>query len=272
MPRIHAPTYRYTDPTLTAPQPGRALITEVGLVESLPGIGPKTGGQHVGIPLAVGPRNTRLLRPYDGIEISLSNTDLQLWTAPFHVAAHTRGVFDLADRDGWQWLRWTIADHIEHDRQTSRDNAGAGSRPLVIVPCGAAKVPTTQPVRASHLYTGTYHRLGLRAAAALTNTESTRILSGKHGLLRLDEPVAPYDLRLGQPGAVTADDVIRQARTQGILDRPHVIALGGRDYTRLVLQVWPHATTPLAGSRGIGEQQQRLATIAAGTSLAALAA
>ncbi|MBM4568982.1 hypothetical protein GS489_00295 [Rhodococcus hoagii] len=264
---MHVPTFRYTDPTLTAPRPGRRLITEVGLVESRPGIGPKTGGQHVGIPLAVGPRNTRLLRPYDGVEITLPNTDLQLWTAPFHTAAHARGVFNLADRDGWHWLGWTVADHVEHDRQQP-----AGGRPLVIVPCGATKAPTTQPVPAGELYTGTYHRLGLLAAAALTSPESTRILSGKHGLLRLDDPVAPYDLRLGQPGAVTADDITRQARDQGLLDRPSVVVLGGRDYSRLVLQVWPHATTPLAGSRGIGEHQQRFSAIAAGVRPAAPAA
>ena len=32
------------------------------------------------------------------------------------------------------------------------------------------------------------------------------------------------------------------------------------DYSRIITTVFPHARTPLAGSRGIGEQQQRLAS------------
>ncbi|MFD6062717.1 hypothetical protein [Rhodococcus wratislaviensis] len=45
-------------PTLTAPTPGTALVMEVGLVFSRPGIGPKGGGRHGGIPLSVGPTTT----------------------------------------------------------------------------------------------------------------------------------------------------------------------------------------------------------------------
>ncbi|WP_156517639.1 hypothetical protein [Rhodococcus sp. LB1] len=43
--------------------------------------------------------------------------------------------------------------------------------------------------------------------------------------------------------------------------------LAGRDYSRIVTAVWPHARTPLAGSRSMGEQLQRLAGIAAGGGL-----
>ncbi|WP_404316420.1 DUF6884 domain-containing protein [Prescottella equi] len=255
MTSLHRPSYRYEDPTLTAPTPGRALIEAVGMVESVAGVGPKTGGGYIGVPLAIGPLHTRLLRPYDGVEMTLPNTDVRLWNSPFIVAGHAHGCFDLAERPGWHWLRWTIADHVAHDIAQAR-----GATPLVIIPCGGSKIRTAAP--AGELYRGTYFRLGLRAASALTGPESIRILSARHGLLPLHRVVAPYDLRLGQPGAVAAPELRDQAAEQSLLDRPDVVLFGGRDYVELAQQVWPHARIPLAGAAGIGEQQQRLAAIA----------
>ncbi|SDD46360.1 hypothetical protein SAMN05444580_104338 [Rhodococcus tukisamuensis] len=55
---------------------------QVGLVESRPGIGPKGGGTYTGVPLAVGPKHTRLLRPYDGVKTP-PDTDLPHWNSPF---------------------------------------------------------------------------------------------------------------------------------------------------------------------------------------------
>lgn len=133
----------------------------------------------------------------------------------------------------------------------------------MIVPCGATKDPTPAKIPARHRYTGTYHRLGLRAAAALTGPNTTRILSARFGLMTLHRLVEPYNLRLGQPGAITADQLREQAADQGLLDHRNVVLLGGRDYTALAQRVWPHAHTPLAGTKGIGEQQQRLVAMAA---------
>ncbi|MDH6284598.1 DUF6884 domain-containing protein [Prescottella agglutinans] len=267
MPPLYRPTYRFTDPTLTAPTPGRDLVIQVGLVESLPGKGPKTGGGYVGVPRAIGPLHTRLWRPNDQVEMTLPNTDLQLWTTPFITAGHRQGVFDLAHRPGWQWLlRWTIADHVAHNAAAAQGNA----RPLVVIPCGGAKAPHRSP--AGLLYTSGVHRLAQRAARTLTGPESIRILSAKHGLLTLDELVDPYDLRLGQPKSITPDVLREQADQQGILERTDVVVLAGRDYTHLAQTVWPHAVAPLAGTGGIGDQQHRLKRIADGEPLDTIAA
>lgn len=126
MPPNFRPTYDYDDPDLTPPTPGIDLIMQVGLVESLPGIGPATGGRYIGIPRAIGPLLTRLWRPHDQVEMTLPNTDLQLWHSPFIVAGHRHRVFDLAERPGWQWLRWTIADHVVHDLRQPADPADLG--------------------------------------------------------------------------------------------------------------------------------------------------
>ncbi len=205
--------YRYDDPTLTAPTPGAALINDVGLVVSVPGIGPKTGGRHAGIPLAIGPVHTRIFRPHDRIEMTLPNTQLLLWTAPFETAAFRAGYQGaLAKREGWHWLNWTIAEHIAHDLEVeTTERAGsaditpvvADGSPLVVVPCGAVKSAVASP--AGEMYRSGYHRLGLKAARALTSPESIRILSALHGLLALDRMVEPYDLRMGSPGSITAE-------------------------------------------------------------------
>lgn len=138
--------------------------------------------------------------------------------------------------------------------------AATPADPLVIVPCGAQKAATARP--AGELYTSGYHRLALRAAHTLAAPENIRIISAKHGLLPLDKVIDPYDLRLGQPGSITVDHLEAQADEQGLLGHPDVTVLAGRDYTRLVLATWPHARTPLAGARGIGDHQHRLAQLA----------
>ncbi|MDF3319852.1 DUF6884 domain-containing protein [Rhodococcus sp. C3V] len=268
MPPLYTSTYHYDDHTLTVPAPGRALIEEIDLVESLPGIGPKGGGRYIGTVVAIGPKHTRIHRPYDGIEMTLPNADIKPWTAPFETAAFAAGCYGpLAELPGWHWLRWTVAEHLAHDLTVGAANdAGIASgtetsntKSLVVVPCGSTKAAVPSP--AGQLYLSTYHRLGLRAAAALTGPDSIRILSARHGLLPLHREIAPYDLRLGQPGAVTATTLRQQAGEQGLLDHPDVVLFGGRAYVELARQVWPHARTPLAGTKGIGEQQQRLAGI-----------
>lgn len=108
--------------------------------------------------------------------------------------------------------------------------------PLVIVGCGAGKVD--HPARPGELYTGQHYRACLSTALAIVPASWVRILSAKHGLLRLDgELVDPYDLTLGQPGAITAAELAEQAAALGELGRP-VVALCGKRYAALIGAVW----------------------------------
>lgn len=132
---------------------------------------------------------------------------------------------------------------------------------VVIVPCGGKK--SDHPDQAGRLYTGSYHAATRRAAAALTangTTGETLILSAKYGLVTLDRVIEPYDLRAGQPGAVTAQIVRAQAGALGMLDAD-VTVLAGRAYASIILEIWPQAVDVLAGTRGIGQQLARLAAI-----------
>ena len=135
---------------------------------------------------------------------------------------------------------------------TGRDDA------LVIVPCGIAKLD--RPAPAGHMYTGSYHRACRRAADRLN--ARLVILSARYGFLTPNTLIEPYELRMGQVGAVTVPTLRAQARRMGIDVAGTVTVLAGRDYADPVSAVWPHALRPLDGTRGMPEQMAVLAELA----------
>lgn len=114
--------------------------------------------------------------------------------------------------------------------------------PVVLIPCGGKKRDRVSMAR--DLYTGTLHRIYQKWARSVTIDSRIFIVSAKHGLLTLDSYVAPYNLRLGEPGSIEADTMRAQAMRLNILNAPDIIALGGRDYLALMKQVFPQAITP----------------------------
>lgn len=128
---------------------------------------------------------------------------------------------------------------------------------LVVIGCGAAKLD--RPAPAADLYVGGYFRLALAAALQLADRDDVLVLSAKHGLLGLGDVVAPYDLTMGQPGSVTAQQLAHQAAVRGQLGRP-VLALCSRRYAAMLQLVWADVATPLAGL-GIGHQRHVLALL-----------
>lgn len=135
---------------------------------------------------------------------------------------------------------------------------------LILIPCGAKKREVQSPAR--ELYLGDMFRMTLRAAETIAGEKGGRILilSGRHGLLELDQVVAPYEQRIDQPGAVSSEAVRRQAEDLGLLDEAEVLVLAGKAYSETAQKVWPHARTPLCGLRGIGYQRQVLSRIIRG--------
>ena len=129
---------------------------------------------------------------------------------------------------------------------------------LVVIPCGSRKLD--QPARAADLYIGSYHRACRRAADAL-RPDRLLILSARYGLVDLDDVVEPYDTPHGATDAVTSQLILEQATLRGIARLDPVVALGGARHVRLIHSVWPHALTPLAGTRGMGEQMARLVAL-----------
>ena len=125
---------------------------------------------------------------------------------------------------------------------------------LVVIGCGARKLSHAAP--AAELYTGVYFAECLRTARKMANDDRVLILSAHYGLVGLADVIEPYDLRMGQPGAVRVAEVRDQAAARGILGDT-VTALCGSIYAAVLREVWPDLRTPLAGL-GIGYQRQRM--------------
>ena len=93
-----------------------------------------------------------------------------------------------------------------------------------IIPCGAAKA--SAPSLAADLYTGSMFKFALssvRAEAEATPGDVVvLILSALHGLVALDDVVAPYDLRMGQAGSITPEALRVQAALIGMDDADSV--------------------------------------------------
>ena len=128
------------------------------------------------------------------------------------------------------------------------------AKPLVIIPCGGAK--RDYPCLAALMYVGGYHLKCQAYAEELTTLDRILILSAKYGLLALDDPIEPYELRMGKPGCVSWSVVHHQAVERGLAGElgSNVIALGGSAYTGVCKRVWPGCRTPLDGVGGIGKQ------------------
>lgn len=132
---------------------------------------------------------------------------------------------------------------------------------VVVIPCGGKKRPGRW--KAYQLYTGVYFREALAAALKLTAKDRIFILSGKHGLLRLDQEVDSYEQRIDAPGAITASAVAEQAAALGIAREPSVVVLAGSVYAGIAKTVWPHATLPFLGLPGsLGGQRKACREIA----------
>lgn len=83
-----------------------------------------------------------------------------------------------------------------------------------VIPCGAAKLDT--PAAARDLYTSTSFKLALNAALTQVDAAHVLILSAKHGLVALDEVLAPYDTKMGDPDSIDTVNVQAQAMAHGI--------------------------------------------------------
>ncbi|MFK0160836.1 DUF6884 domain-containing protein [Streptomyces sp. NPDC090493] len=128
---------------------------------------------------------------------------------------------------------------------------------LRALPCSAAKLPVDRPTPARRLYTGSYHLMCRRAAERIAGPAGVLVLSARHGLVRLDDALLPYEQRMDTPGHIAVEQLHAQAAELGILAARDLIALGGRAYVDAVTAVRPDTLRPLDGCRGIGEQRSR---------------
>lgn len=117
---------------------------------------------------------------------------------------------------------------------------------FIIIPCGQAKRPTRS--RARYLYTGSLFRANLAWALSVAPEQRIFVLSAKHGFLKLDDWVDPYDLKMGDDGCIHPSEIKAQADKLGIAGK-RLYALGGALYLDALTAAGLTFTAPVRGLR-----------------------
>jgi len=136
--------------------------------------------------------------------------------------------------------------------------------PLVIVPCGQAKVwdrePARGPVAAKDAYTGAPFKVNRQYAERFGRPWV--ILSAKYGFILPEFPIpGPYNVTFKRAAThpVEIGELRRQVRVLGLDRCAQVIGLGGIEYRRAIEQAFAGTTVslyfPFAG-RPIGLMMQ----------------
>lgn len=122
---------------------------------------------------------------------------------------------------------------------------------LYILGCGAQKLDHAAPV--AEIYTGSLFTASLKHARSWVKDEQIRVLSAKHGLLRLSDYIEPYNVCLDDLGERQRDQLGLTMRAQEFDFDPRldetarVVILAGADYAVLFRKWFPER----AGFRGV---------------------
>lgn len=136
---------------------------------------------------------------------------------------------------------------------------GAGA--FVVIACGAQKLEHLAP--AGELYCSPHFQLSLKAARAAAHRDGAQvaILSARFGLLYPEDAIPPYQLRMGEPGSLTAGDLAEQLHRRAVSTitallpgrylqvLQHAAAIAAADNTTVGI------TDLYAGAAGIGYQR-----------------
>ncbi len=129
---------------------------------------------------------------------------------------------------------------------------------IILISCVSKK--QSIKAKAEELYTSTLFKLNLKFAKSF-NTKNIYILSAKHGLIKLDDVISPYDVTLNNMKAneirTWSAGVLLQLKQSFDLQKDHFIFLAGDKYRKYLLPNIASYDIPLKGKR-IGEQLQYL--------------
>ena len=130
----------------------------------------------------------------------------------------------------------------------------------VIIPCGSAKLG--KAAAASEFYTGSMFQDALRTARKLYTDDRIYVLSAKYGLVKLDQVLKPYNVKLGDKGSISPKKLSKMIKDLGI--EGTVTSLLPKQYHKLFtdaarneLQIEQY----FEGTRGIGDQKARLSQL-----------
>jgi len=125
---------------------------------------------------------------------------------------------------------------------------------IILISCASKKL--TFKSKAKDLYIGPLFRLSLAYAKKL-KPDIIFILSAKHGLVNLNNEIAPYNETLNDKSAndikVWAEKVVIELEKLTNLENDLFIFLAGKNYRKYILPYVNNYKIPLKGLR-IGEQ------------------
>lgn len=141
---------------------------------------------------------------------------------------------------------------IDLDADTADDQDVAPAGPIVVIPCGAAKLATAAP--AAQLYTSQHFQLTLRAARKLAEDQGARvfILSALHGLIAPAAVLDPYDVKMGDRGAIAPAAIAEQLAA---INPTTITALLPKAYRLALVRAGAIVTDLYANAPGIGYQR-----------------
>jgi hypothetical protein len=137
----------------------------------------------------------------------------------------------------------------------------------VIIPCGKEK--STKAAKVEDFYLGSMFQDALNTARQLFTDDRIFVVSAKHGLVPLDTVLEPYDMKMGDPGSVTPDDISRQITSLGLSNSATALSLLPSNYHSVfargadrMQRRWT-VTQEFAGTKGIGQQKAKLKNLRA---------
>jgi hypothetical protein len=155
-------------------------------------------------------------------------------------------------------LRFVTVDFAS---QVAKQKGAEMQQQLVIIPCGSAKLDHAAP--AAELYTGSMFLDALRTARTMTTDENIRILSAKHGLVRLDHVLEPYEMKMTDKESVTGYRLVMQL--VGLKFDGELITFLPKAYLNRLTSAGNAAgctvSNMFADCKGIGYQKARLKQI-----------
>ncbi|HLN89019.1 MAG TPA: hypothetical protein VK253_03030 [Candidatus Binatia bacterium] len=128
------------------------------------------------------------------------------------------------------------------------------SKILTIVPCGQSKIwknnPKHGPERAGKAYIGAPFIVNKKFAKKFSN--KWLILSAKYGFLEPSFKIEDYNVTFKKPSTnpISINTLKKQAHAQGITHYDIVIALGGKDYSARVREVFINGSRVFAPAVG----------------------
>lgn len=139
---------------------------------------------------------------------------------------------------------------------------------VIIIPCSAEKQRGIYNAEGNlftvaERYIGTFHRYARHHAERLA-ADRILVLSAARGIKGMDDVCPDYEMRIEDKDSVasTPGKIAHQALCGGLLDAGvTVVSFCPAAYTAVLALAIPGLVTPLAGSRGIGEQRGRIARL-----------